>query len=242
MSVIFYTFSISLFDSLSTTLQIIIFVLLLTTTHPIRNALFYLAGLSGAYYFCGFAGYFALDDLRLFLKQFFPSMDSISNPLYYQSELLTGVVMVAIGIWYYFRKKKAPQGRAENMIISRLKTMNSLFAFVAGAFISITSFPVSIPYLIALGKYSTLQLELPALCGYILLYNIGYALPMVLILAIYLVARRNTDDYHDALHEKARMLNVHLTTWTFIGFGIFSMIDAGCYFTLGHALVKGRYF
>jgi hypothetical protein len=27
-----------------------------------------------------------------------------------------------------------------------------------------------------------------------------------------------------------------------VGFGLFSMIDAGCYFTIGHALLKGRYF
>jgi hypothetical protein len=38
MSAVFYTLSISLFDSLSTTQQIIVFVLLLTTAKPLRNA------------------------------------------------------------------------------------------------------------------------------------------------------------------------------------------------------------
>jgi hypothetical protein len=34
------------------------------------------------------------------------------------------------------------------------------------------------------------------------------------------------------------MLNVHLTTWALIVFGLFLMIDALCYFVLGHALLQ----
>jgi cytochrome c biogenesis protein CcdA len=120
--------------------------------------------------------------------------------------------------------------------------MNGAFAFGIGVFISVTSFPVSLPYIIALGKYSALHAGLFTASGYILLYNIGYALPMILVAIVYLIARRGIDDFHDTLHEKAKMLNVHLTTWTLAGFGIFSMIDAGCYFVVGHALIKGRYF
>ena len=65
---------------------------------------------------------------------------------------------------------------------------------------------------------------------------------MILILFLYLIVRRDTADNNDMLHEKAKMLNVHLTTWTLVGFGLFSMIDAGCYFAIGQALIKGRYF
>jgi hypothetical protein len=91
MSDILYTVSLALFDSLSTTLQIIVFVLLLTTANPLRNAFFYLAGLSGAYFTCGLAGYLALDQLRLLLNQFFPSPTNVANPAYYGAELLTGL-------------------------------------------------------------------------------------------------------------------------------------------------------
>lgn len=120
--------------------------------------------------------------------------------------------------------------------------MNLWFAFCAGIFMSVTSFPVSIPYLLALGRYSALQLDLPAVSGFVLLYNTGYASPMILIFFLYLVVRRDAVGYNDTLHEKVKMLNIHLTTWTLVGFGLFSMIDAGCYFALGHALLKGRYF
>ena len=116
MSTVFYTISLSLFDSLSTTFQIIVFILLLTTEKPLRNALGYLAGLSGSYFLCGLAGYLALDELRAFLSKYFPDQTTLSNPLYYQSEFTAGVLMAAFGVWYFYRKKRP--GRAGRKISS----------------------------------------------------------------------------------------------------------------------------
>lgn len=242
MTDILFTFSMSLIDSLSTTLQIIIFTLLLTTEKPLRNALSYLAGLSGAYVICGIGGYLALDELRKFLSEHFPSQESLPNATYYQSEFLMGLGMVAMGLWIFYRKKPTNKSRVWNWFLSKLRNMNIWFAFGLGVFISVTSFPTSPPYLVALGRYSALHLSFSAVTGWILFYNVGYALPMILILAVYLVARQKIGTDHDQLHEHANRLNVHLTVWTLVGFGVFSMIDAGYYFALGQALIKGRYF
>ena len=242
MSTIPFTLSLSLFDSLSTTQQIIIFVLLFTTINPLRNSIAYLAGLSGAYFACGVGGYLVLDQLRLFLVKYFPSTQNIPNALYYKSEFISGIIMMLIGIWYFRKRRHAPTSRTQNIIVSKFKSMNGFFAFGIGAFISLSSFPVSIPYIIALGKYTALHLNINAAIGNILLYNIGYALPMIVILIVYLYARKQTDDLNDTLHEKTRVLNVQLTTWAWAGVGIFSMIDALCFFILGHALIKGRFF
>jgi len=65
---------------------------------------------------------------------------------------------------------------------------------------------------------------------------------MLLILMIYWYARKRTDDLSATFQEKSRALNVQLTTWAWAGVGIFSMIDALCYFIIGHALVRGRFF
>ena len=242
MSTIPFTLTLSLFDSLSTTQQIIIFVLLLTTINPLRNSIAYLAGLSGAYFLCGVGGYLAIDQLHVFLAKYVPSTESIPNAQYYQIELVSGIVMSLIGVWYFYRKRHAPADRAQNIMVARFKSMKGIFAFSLGTFISVSSFPLSIPYIIALGKYASLHLGMHAALGNILLYNIGYALPMLVVLILYLYTREQTDDLSDTLHEKTRVLNVHLTTWAWTGVGIFSMIDAMCYFLMGQALVKGRYF
>ena len=191
---------------------------------------------------CGLAGYLTLDWLRSFLNKFLPSSAKLSNPMYYRSEFLMGVVMAAIGVWYFNRKAPAQKSRLELGILEKLRTMTAVFAFCTGVVVSVTSFPVSLPYLVALGRYSVLNLKLSAAAGYILVYNFGYALPMLVILCIYLAARRGGEEYHATLHEKADKLNLHLTTWTFAGLGLFSMADAGCYFAMGHAIMKGRLF
>lgn len=242
MNILVYTVSLSLFDSLSTTLQIVVFILLLTTLHPLRNALWYLAGLSGAYFACGAGGFLVLDQLRAFIAKFFPSTAGLSGPLYYQSELVGGFIMIAIGFWYYRVKRNKGPSRTQNMIIAKLRSMNAMVAVGIGALISITSFPASIPYLLALGKYATLHLAFPVAVWYIVIYNIGYALPMLAILYVYVMASRKADIAHDTLHQKANLLNLHLTTWAFAGVGIFFMIDAAWFFIFGHALVKGRFF
>ena len=242
MSTILLTLALSLFDSLSTTQQIIVFILLLTTVKPVRNALAFLAGLGGAYIACGIAAYPVIDHLRILIARYIPSTADIPGPLYYRSELLTGVIMTALGIWYFRSRRNPRPRRGQNIILRKLQSMNWPLAMGIGIFISVTSFPLSIPYLVALGKYASLHLAPAAAAGCILLYNVGYALPMAAVFVVYLVARRNTADLSDTLHEKARRLNVQLTTWAFAGMGLFTIVDAGCYFALGHALVKGRYF
>jgi cytochrome c biogenesis protein CcdA len=241
LSILLFTLSLSLFDSFSTTQQIIIFALLLTTNKPLRNSMAYLTGLTGSYILCGVVGYLALDQMNTFIGKYF-STRNMSDIQYYLFEFISGVAMLIFGIWYYYNKRNKPPSRTQNIIVSKLKSINPTLSFFTGLLISVTSFPVSVPYIIALGKYTTLHLGFPAVMGNILLYNTGYALPMLVILLIYLYARKRTDDLTGTLHEKTRILNIQLTTWVLVIVGIFSMIDAGCYYAIGHALLKGRYF
>ena len=242
MSTALFTLSLSLFDSFSTAQQIIIFILLLTTFKPLQNSISYLIGLSGSYLVCGVVGYLLIDQLHVFLGKYFPSTVNMSNTHYYEFEFVTGLIMTFFGFWYYSKKRNAPPGRSQNMLVARLKSINTFAAFLIGVIISVSSFPVSIPYIVALGKYASLHLSRTAAIGNILLYNLGYALPMIVILIIYLFARKRTEDLNHTLQEKTRVLNVQLTTWALVGIGIFSMIDSSLYFIIGQALVKGRYF
>jgi len=241
LSTVLFTLSLSLFDSLSTTQQIIIFALLLTTNKPLRNSMAYLTGLTGSYILCGVAGYLALDQMNAFIGKYF-STRNLSDVQYYLFEFISGIAMTIFGIWYYRNKRNKPPSRTQNIIVSKLKSITPALAFLIGVIISVSSFPVSVPYIIALGKYATLHMSFPAVMGHILLYNTGYAFPMIVILIIYLYARKRTVDVTDTLHEKTRILNIQLTTWVLIIVGIFSMIDSGSYYVIGHALLKGRYF
>lgn len=231
----------SLFDSLSTTLQIIVFMLLFTTKKPLKNSLIYLAGLSGSYFVCGIAGFIMLDSLSEFISRYFPSTEKLSNANYYLSEIITGAALIAIGVWYFYKKRHAPPGRTQNFIVSRLIAMNSFLAASIGVFMSVTSFPLSVPYILSLKKYTSIGCDIFVAIRYIFLYNVGYAFPMIIIFLIYIYILRGKENINDTLHEKTRVLNVQLTTWAFVGFGVFSIVDAAFYYLTGHALVNGRF-
>jgi len=59
-----------------------------------------------------------------------------------------------------------------------------------------SSFPASL-LISSPWQIRVLQLGIPAVIGWILFYKLGYALPMLLILGIYLMPGRNIDFDHD---------------------------------------------
>jgi hypothetical protein len=239
------TASLSLFDSLSTAQQIIVFVLLLNTLRPVRNVLFYLSGLSGTYFLAGLVGCLAFEPLRDLFRQMPFSTDSIPDSGYHQMELLGGLVMAGIGLRHYRRNRHLEGAGSEARLLARITArfghIGGRGSFWIGVFISATTLPCSVPYFLALGKYAALHLGATGEARWVLLYNLGYASPMLAILGIYLwQSHRMADLSQDLVREKARLLNLHLTTWALAGVGLLSIVDAGWYFLLGHALFKGR--
>jgi cytochrome c biogenesis protein CcdA len=239
---LFFIITVSLFDSLSTTSQIIIFILILTTERPIRNSLSYLVGLSLAYFACGIAGYMVIDKLKAFLAVFMPSSMGVSDAMYYKTQIFMGVVFAAIGVIYYHKRKNSVKPLMENVIISRLKNMNVPMAFLIGVIVSVTGFPVSLPYIAALGKFAALGMGQAEVVSCLAVYNVFYALPMIVIFLIYIFALGEKEGLEDRMHERARKLNLKLTSAMFVGLGMLSVTDAMVYFVFGHPLFKNRYF
>ena len=242
LSQLFFIITVSLFDTFSTTQQIVIFILILTTVNPRRNSLAYLAGLSISYFACGIIGFTALDKLNAFVARFFTNPAGVSDAMYYRTQMFVGVVFAVIGAATYLTKKNSTKPPAENVIIQKLKNMNPLMAFGIGAFISVAGFPMSLPYIAALGKFAVLKMGMPEVISCLVLYNIIYALPMVAIFFIYLKASETNDNLHDTLHERARSLNLKLTSAMFVGMGLLTITDALFFFLSGHPLLKNRYF
>lgn len=239
---LFFILAVSLFDSLSTTQQIIIFVLMLTTVRPVRNSISYLAGLFAAYFACGLLGFFALDKLNEFASRFMVVPNGMPDSVYYRAEAFAGVIFLVWGVIYYLRKKDSVKPQVETMIIRKLKDMNIYMAFAIGVFISATSFPVSLPYIAALGKFALLKMSMPEVATCLLLYNIGYALPMIVIFAVYISMRGKETGTEEYLHEKARKLNLQLTSGMLVFMGLFSIADSSAFFILGHPLMKNKFF
>jgi len=240
---LFFIITVSLFDSFSTTQQIVIFVLILTTANPVKNSISYLAGLTTSYFACGMLGYMALDKLNVFIAKFFPVHDGVSDVKYYQMQIFMGIVFAAIGVIYFIKKRNSTKPDVEHTIISRFKHMNWFIAFAIGVIISVTGFPLSLPYIAVLEKLALLKMSMPEVVSGVILYNIIYALPMIVILVIYFfIGAAGSENIENRLKERARRINLKLTSAMFVGLGLISIADSLFYFLSGHPMLKHRYF
>ncbi len=240
---LFFIIAVSLFDSFATTQQIVIFVLILTTANPLKNSISYLAGLITVYFACGLFGYLALDQLSAFVSALAPAHGGLSDTAYYRAQIFAGIVFAAIGVIYYAKKRNSKKPAMENILISRLKNMNAHVAFVIGAVISVTGFPLSLPYIAALGKFAFLKMNMPEVVASVLLYNISYALPMLAILIIYFfTGAAGRENMEGRLNERAAKLNLRLTSIMFVALGLLSIADSIVFFLTRHPIFKDRFF
>ncbi len=233
--------STALFDSLSTAIQIVIFVFLLSTRRPLAQSLAFFAGTSLAYFACGLVFVYHRDEVNAWLAQFFPNLNAIPDPSYYGLQLAFGALFLVLGIVYAFRSQKQGLSPMFQKLSHLVRFINPWTAFALGAFLSVTGFPFSVPYLGALEKLGQAYGPQGALPG-ILYYNFIYAVPILIPLAVYLLLRNHVSDIEAKLHFHTPRWGALVNSWLTAVFGLVFMVDSTVYFALGHALLPSRFF
>ncbi len=238
---LFFIITTSLFDSVSTTQQIIIFALLLATNRPAANAFSFLAGLSLSYLALGIIGLLEIGKLNALLGNFINMPSMISDTSYYKIQLITGVLFLIWGIVYAVRKKYSKKPPSENSLIARLKRINPVICLLIGVFITVSCFPVSLPYIGAIEKLDHSSLAFHSRILMIVLYNIVYALPMLIVYPLYLYLRSHVEDWEHKLHFHINRWNVVLTFLLLAGMGLLFIIDSAFYYSTAHPLLKTKF-
>ena len=228
----------ALFDSVSTTQQIVILILLFSTEKPVRNSLGFILGISLAYLLSGLVGLLLVDRLNDMVKLFMPNLDAFSNPNYYQTQSIVGAVLTVSGPLYWFFKKRSKRPPMENQLLARLKRMNFWVAFGLGAVLSATSFPAALPYVASLQKIAASGLAPGGQAGFVLLYNAVYALPLVVPFFLFVFLK---EGIVKALHHHVQRLNLILTIVMLSGMGLFLIADSLAFFWGGKPLLSSRF-
>ena len=66
---------------------------------------------------------------------------------------------------------------------------------------------------------------------------------MIVILFIYFfTGAADSENIENRLKERARRINLKLTSTMFVGLGLLSIADSLVYFLSGHPMLKNRYF
>ena len=237
----FFLTSTALFDSLSTAVQIVIFIFLFSTKKPVATSVAFLVGLSLTYLVCGVLFLGQMDAINAFFAQFFPKANSVSDPQYYLLQLGFGVLCVAGSLFFAFRKKKNRGPSMEERLSIFLQVLNPVTAAILGVVFSVTGFPASLPYLGALEKLAKAFGPNGALPG-VLYYNFIYVVPLLIPLGIYLAFRNHVEGIEAKLHLHSRkwasLINYGLT----IFLGILFVADSAVFFATGHPLLASKFF
>jgi len=227
----------ALFDSVSTTQQMVILILLFSTARPVRTSLGFILGVCVAYLACGLVGLAFVDQLNAMVKLFVPNLDGVPDRSYYLAQSLMGVALLVAGPvywWFQRRSKKAPM---ENRLLARLQKMNFGVAFVLGAVLSATSFPAALPYVASLEKIATSALPMERV-GFVVLYNVVYGLPLLVLFVLFVALK-------ESILPK---LHIHVQRWNTIasivmlsGMGLFLLVDSFAFFWTGKPILQNRF-
>lgn len=239
---IFFILTASFYDGVSTSQQAVILILLLATAKPLRNSLGYMLGLSFAYIACGIAGLFMAGKLNAMVQAIFPNLNSISNPSYYQAQMVMGILLFISGPIYLVFKSKSKKPPMENRLISMLNRMNPFLSFIIGVLISSTSFPASLPYIAAIEKIAVSVNGRLLQIAYIALYNLVYILPVLIPFLIYLILRGSIEGIEKKMHFHIQRLNVILTIIMLSGMGLLLIVDSAFFFIRLVPLFKNKMF
>jgi len=237
----FFLTSTALFDSLSTAIPILFFVYLLSSKRPLTNSLSFLAGTSLAYLGCGLVFLYNAETINAFFARYFPNETSLPDPLYYGLQGLFGLALVVGTVVVSVRKPRRNRPSWFDRIKGLTGILNPVSAFILGAFLSVTGFPASVPYLGALEKLAAAEGPQRAIAG-TLYYNFVYIVPVLVPLVLYLVLHR-----HD--ERAAQTLDHHTQKWAPILnravtalLGVLFVVDSTVFWMTGQPLLTSKFF
>jgi cytochrome c biogenesis protein CcdA len=129
-----------------------------------------------ANYLGGFFGVVGLD----LLFQYLPGASF--GPIGRVARLILGIGLVtAGGIMASDRKDRT----------RKPKSLRPLHTFILGTFITLAELPTALPYLAAIAIIAQTRLGLAETIGVLLIYNVVFVTPLIALLMIYLLLRRN---------------------------------------------------
>lgn len=190
-------------------------IFLFTIKKPLKSFFSYTTGIFVFHFLLGFALYYIFNYI-LNLKIF-------DSPVFDRSiELIGGVLLIILGL----RMKKRNEST-----VRRSFNVKPLYTFLLGIGITISAIPTSAAYYSALGIIANNNLTFGNLAFLLLLYNLIFILPLFILLAVYILFRK----YSENIFEKIRVFIAHrlnrLLRVILILAGLFLIIDVFLYVT-----------
>ena len=212
--------AIAALDSLNPS-AITLQIYLLGTTKPIPRSIAFVIGIFLAYWTSGLLALLGLD--RLIQTVIGNSGFSLSTPLFYIIQLLTGIILLIVGIILRIPTQSEP--------VKAPKKLNLARTFLLGMSITILELPTALPYFAAIEQISRAKLDLLSTMIILAMYNLIFVLPPIALIVIYLFFRRQSFALPllQRINRSITIYSPHIIRFLILGLGIFFIADSLVY-------------
>jgi len=158
-------------------------------------------------------------------------MSFLSNPrpIDFYIELIVAVLLVWFGIKFLLQKKE----KSTKQNFEDKNTLSASGAFVIGASINLIGMPFAIPYFAVLDQILKADLGWTASLFTLLIYNLLYILPFVVLIVIKLTMGKKSDQLLQTINNWMEKIGRILLPLMMILGGIALFVDAIMYFVTG---------
>lgn len=198
-------------------------VFLLLTPRPVPRTVSFVAGACLAYLAGGVLLYLGLGAV------FVRILDYLSAPWIHGALFLVGVVMVGIGV----RMERSPPREGGR---KGIKNLHPAGTFLIGAGVTGSDLPTAFPLIIAVERVTDAGYGLVGAILALALYVTVYALPLLLLLAGYLVLRGKSAGFLRAAERSMDRWSRPVTVWSLYVIGALLLFNGGWYFFLERSL------
>jgi len=191
------------------------------TDRPFGNSIAALLGHTASYLGFGIALAFAFDAITNWLAN--------PKPIDYGIGLVIGVLL----LWVAWRIRGGDKQKKQETQVERL---GPLKAFGIGAVINIIGLPFALPYFAALDQILKADLTVTDSVIAITGYNLGYALPFLVVPVLALVLGDRSRPLLARINEKVDRISAYLMPLMLTLVGIALVLDAVRFFAVGKGL------
>lgn len=204
-------------------------VLAVSGERPIATSLAVIAGHTLAYFLAGALIVFGLAEWLQEIAQ--PLIDQFKAPrlIDYVFSLVIGALLV----WVALLWRTDPPKPSENP--PQPKSPGLVSAFLLGAVINFIGIPFALPYFAFIAEI--LQAPEEMRWTALILYNLGYAAPFLLIPAAVAIVGPSIMPLLSKINAFVERYSVFVLPLIFLGLGMFLILDAGFYFVRGSGLI-----
>lgn len=191
------------------------------TDRPLFNSSFALLGHTVSYLVFGIALAFAFEAIAARLAN--------PKPLDYGLGLFVGLLL----LWAAWQIQRRD---ARDKDEKQVKQLTPLKAFGIGAVINLIGLPFALPYFAALDQILKADLTVADSMLVIGGYNLGYALPFLIVPALVYLMGESSRPLLVRINEKVDRLSTYLMPVMLVGVGAAMVVDAILYFAYGEGL------